>query len=243
MRARVIAAGVTVFAATLAMPAALLAQEEPAPAGPTASGPVAGSEPAAPEPEPADDPAVKPAPEPAEGEKRRPSRPAAAGAETAEAGAAVAIGDYFFSPEALSVDVGATITWTNGGEDEDGHTVTAEDGSFDSGVLATGASFSHTFAGAGTVAYFCATHPEMEGTVTVLAADPGDGGRDGDGGAPPDPAAPHSGAGSESAATDASDAAGGSSKLPATGQPGLPPTLAALALLGAGCVVRRLARG
>ena len=47
------------------------------------------------------------------------------------------------------------------------HTVTADDGSFDSKSLASNATFSQTFAKAGTFAYHCAIHPGMKGTVTV----------------------------------------------------------------------------
>ena len=45
--------------------------------------------------------------------------------------------------------------------------MTADDGSFDSKSLASNATFSQTFAKAGTFAYHCAIHPGMKGTVTV----------------------------------------------------------------------------
>ena len=60
---------------------------------------------------------------------------------------------------------GTTVTWTN--SDSTQHTVTADDGSFDSGVLAQGQTFSHTFDTAGTIAYHCTIHPNMQATVTV----------------------------------------------------------------------------
>jgi plastocyanin len=47
--------------------------------------------------------------------------------------------------------------------------VTADDGSFDSGSLATDATFSQTFDAAGTFAYHCTIHPSMTGTITVAA--------------------------------------------------------------------------
>jgi plastocyanin len=47
------------------------------------------------------------------------------------------------------------------------HTVTFDDGSADSGNLAPGSTFDHTFATAGTFAYHCAIHSSMHGTVTV----------------------------------------------------------------------------
>ena len=47
------------------------------------------------------------------------------------------------------------------------HTVTADDGSFDGGPLATGATFSQTFSTAGTFSYHCKIHPSMTATITV----------------------------------------------------------------------------
>jgi plastocyanin len=56
----------------------------------------------------------------------------------------------------VTVKVGTKVTWTN--LDAAQHTVTADDKSFDSGVLAKGQSFSFTFTKAGTVSYYCAIH-------------------------------------------------------------------------------------
>ena len=47
------------------------------------------------------------------------------------------------------------------------HTVTADNGEFDSGVLNKDQSFSHVFAAAGVVGYHCEIHGNMVGTVTV----------------------------------------------------------------------------
>jgi plastocyanin len=90
------------------------------------------------------------------------------GAAHAQEGAAVSIVDFAFDPAAVEVPVGATVTWTNTGAAP--HTATASDGTFDSGELAPGASFSHTFAAAGTFPYVCQIHPQMTGTVTVVEA-------------------------------------------------------------------------
>ncbi len=91
--------------------------------------------------------------------------PAASAATT---GAAVAIKDFSFQPASISVVVGSTVTWTN--NDTTGHTVTADDGSFDSGTVAPGATFSHTFDTAGTFTYHCNIHPSMTATITVVPA-------------------------------------------------------------------------
>jgi plastocyanin len=47
------------------------------------------------------------------------------------------------------------------------HSATAGDGSFDSGVLSPGATFTRTFDEAGTFAYGCVIHPTMTGTIVV----------------------------------------------------------------------------
>jgi plastocyanin len=76
------------------------------------------------------------------------------------------IAGFAFSPSDLEVQVGDEITWTN--DDADAHTVTATSGAnFDSGTLAQGATFTFKAEKAGTIAYFCALHPSMKGTITV----------------------------------------------------------------------------
>jgi plastocyanin len=77
----------------------------------------------------------------------------------------VNIGDNFFDPPQSAVEPGSTITWTNNGDEP--HTVTADDGSFDSGMLNPGDSYTVAFDGQGTLTYHCAIHPEMRGSVTV----------------------------------------------------------------------------
>jgi plastocyanin len=82
-------------------------------------------------------------------------------------GNAVAVEGFAFVPSTLEVLSGTEVTWTN--RDPTTHTVTAEDGSFDSGPLDQGGTFAMTFNEPGTVAYFCSIHPTMKGTVTVQA--------------------------------------------------------------------------
>jgi len=80
--------------------------------------------------------------------------------------AAVSMTGIKFVPDALTVTVGTTVTWTN--DDTVAHTVTADDGSFDSGMIAPGGTFSFTFNTAGTYPYKCTVHlPDMIGTITV----------------------------------------------------------------------------
>lgn len=85
--------------------------------------------------------------------------------------ATVTLIDESYQPPALEVAVGATVTWENIDGDDD-HTVTSADGTFNSGVLPAGSAFEHAFDTPGTYPYFCAIHPEMEGTITVVGDAP-----------------------------------------------------------------------
>jgi plastocyanin len=93
----------------------------------------------------------------------------------AQDSASVDIIDFGFSSADITVEVGATVTWTNTGAAT--HTVTSDSGAFDSGNLAPGATFSMTFDSAGTFSYFCEIHPSMVGSVTVVDSS-GNGGTD-----------------------------------------------------------------
>jgi plastocyanin len=83
---------------------------------------------------------------------------------------AVTIRNDAFSPATLTVRAGETVTFTN--DDDDAHTVTATDGSFDSKGLDTNGVWRHTFSKPGVYAYFCELHPFMKGTIVVKAATP-----------------------------------------------------------------------
>jgi plastocyanin len=84
----------------------------------------------------------------------------------------VNITNHAFDPEQLNVAADTTVTWTN--EDAEAHTVTADDGLFDSGVLEPGQSYSTWLGGSGTVAYHCELHPDMQGSVVVGKASVGE---------------------------------------------------------------------
>ena len=89
----------------------------------------------------------------------------AAPAAPAGAAGAVTIKDFAFNPATTTATAGSKVTWTN--SDTTAHTVTFDDGSADSGNIAPGSTFDHTFATAGTFAYHCTIHSQMKGTVTV----------------------------------------------------------------------------
>jgi plastocyanin len=84
--------------------------------------------------------------------------------------AAVKLVNTTFTPAQLTVKVGTTVVWTS--EDNVPHTVTADDGSFDSGNMKKGDTFEFTFTKAGKYPYYCAYHGTpggggMAGTIVV----------------------------------------------------------------------------
>ena len=79
--------------------------------------------------------------------------------------AAVEIKDFAYNPATITVAIGTTVTWTN--KDSAPHSVTERERTFDSALLFTGATFSHTFNEAGDVEYYCTVHPTMVGHVIV----------------------------------------------------------------------------
>jgi len=81
---------------------------------------------------------------------------------------AVQIANSAFSHTTLTINVGDTVTWTNA--DGRPHTVTSNDGAFDSGNLDEGHGFSFTFSEPGTYTYRCNYHDEMRATIVVQAA-------------------------------------------------------------------------
>jgi plastocyanin len=74
-------------------------------------------------------------------------------------------GSNSYSPNPIEAKVGETVTWVN--HDSIIHTVSSTDGSFDSGILQRGQTFSYTFDKEGEYSYYCALHPNMVGTVSV----------------------------------------------------------------------------
>jgi plastocyanin len=82
----------------------------------------------------------------------------------ADSEATISMVDFAFTG-ATAVAVGDTVTVTN--EDSVAHTWTAVGGEFDSGSLAGGDSFEHTFDEAGEYDFFCSVHPDMTGSITV----------------------------------------------------------------------------
>ncbi|MGE5802245.1 MAG: plastocyanin/azurin family copper-binding protein, partial [Gemmatimonadota bacterium] len=70
-----------------------------------------------------------------------------------------------FLPSRIEVAAGATVTWTN--NDPLAHSVTADDGSWDSGPIEPGKTFSRTFTQPGEYAVHCTPHPFMKAVIVV----------------------------------------------------------------------------
>jgi plastocyanin len=95
------------------------------------------------------------------------------GSEPAPSGEAaraekVEIAEFTYNPDPVMIEEGGKVIWIN--RDAAPHTATADDGSFDTGVLEEGKLKSETFKQPGEFTYTCTIHPEMRGTVQVVAA-------------------------------------------------------------------------
>ena len=71
-----------------------------------------------------------------------------------------------FSPAELLIAESGTVLWTN--NDNAVHTVTADNGMFDSGDLGAGATYTFTFNTRGEYSYHCKYHPEAKGLVRAM---------------------------------------------------------------------------
>lgn len=76
-----------------------------------------------------------------------------------------------FVPFDTAIVVGREISWHN--DDTSAHTVTSgsprsgPDGNFDSGLLMSGRTFTHTFTQSGSLPYFCMVHPWQNGIISI----------------------------------------------------------------------------
>lgn len=106
-----------------------------------------------------------------------PPPPAAAGPMTRH----VAIANYQYAPASMTVNSGDTVQWDWAGGDVN-HSVTSLGGALESleshvGAIVSailgapaGGNYSHTFSRVGSYQYFCRVHPDMTGSVNVVAS-------------------------------------------------------------------------
>ena len=91
--------------------------------------------------------------------------PVAAGADTVGAAAVVHMANLAFDAKVIRVHAGAKVRWVN--QDQLQHTVTADGGGFDSGLIDPGHAYERVFTRPGDYAYHCTPHPVMTGHVIV----------------------------------------------------------------------------
>lgn len=85
--------------------------------------------------------------------------------EVTSAEATVTIEGFAFNPTEVRISAGGTVTWQH--KDPAPHTVTSDNGEFDSGSLSQGDNWSFTFEKPGTYEYHCEIHPSMKAKVIV----------------------------------------------------------------------------
>jgi plastocyanin len=91
-------------------------------------------------------------------------------------GAAAQQVKIFYQPTPATVSGGAKITWTN--EDVAPHTATADNNSFDTGIIQPGSSGSAIIKGqtTTTIPYHCTIHPWMKAGLIIASSGGGSGG-------------------------------------------------------------------
>jgi plastocyanin len=91
--------------------------------------------------------------------------PAAAQPAVAAGEAMVHIANLSFTTQVIRVRVGTRVRWIN--DDQVQHTVTAENGAFESGLIDPGRTYERVFDRPGDYPYHCTPHPFMTGRVVV----------------------------------------------------------------------------
>lgn len=83
----------------------------------------------------------------------------------AEDGTRIEMRALQYQPTTIRIAAGTTVEWVN--RDDVMHTVTADDGAFDSGDIGPGERWSRRFDTPGRYTYHCTPHPFMRGVVIV----------------------------------------------------------------------------
>ncbi|WP_083654939.1 cupredoxin family copper-binding protein [Burkholderia sp. SRS-W-2-2016] len=94
------------------------------------------------------------------------SMPMPAHAQTvADTPNAITIKNFMFTPMALTIKAGTTVTWKN--LDGEPHTVVNDAGMFRSAALDQNDTYQFKFDKPGVYKIFCGIHPNMKATITV----------------------------------------------------------------------------
>ena len=91
----------------------------------------------------------------------------AASAVASDAAATVRLGHNRVEPAQVEVEPGAVVRFHNEDAMPGGHTVVADDGSFESPPLDKGETFDHAFDESGSFGFHLKEHPDAKGTVVV----------------------------------------------------------------------------
>jgi plastocyanin len=83
--------------------------------------------------------------------------------QTTQTTNSITISNFSFNPNALTVKVGTTVTWTN--QDSVVHKIKSDN--FNSPDLGQGDKFEFTFSNKGSFDYVCSIHPSMQGKIIV----------------------------------------------------------------------------
>jgi plastocyanin len=80
--------------------------------------------------------------------------------------ATLTISNFMYSPDSLTVRAGTKIRITN--RDGTAHTLTADNGAFDSGTIGAGQTRDLVISKPGTYTFHCLFHAFMTGTIKVV---------------------------------------------------------------------------
>jgi len=83
----------------------------------------------------------------------------------ARAATVVTVSDDAYTPVTVTVSLGTSVSWSFAGQHT--HTVTSDQGFWDSGDRLHGQTFARAFTSAGGFAYHCEHHSSMHGKVVV----------------------------------------------------------------------------
>jgi len=76
--------------------------------------------------------------------------------------------EFYYQPRDVTISNETSVTWVN--QDSALHTATADNGSFDTGIIPIDANATVIITGSGKLEYHCTIHPWMQGTITVVSS-------------------------------------------------------------------------